>query len=359
VNTRRQTLVLGHRSEQSAKIAALLGAQAGGEQRFVLARQPREPAHQPLARCRQVQRMQTTVVGVSPAFDVPTALQIVDESDDATGETTRTPVTQPHRTFCEPFTSETLRRAGIRHTVQAMNGSTDDRNASSRRRRDGGPPLVLLGVIVVVLFLGGVAVGVAIGGMPPSPFSSGASIENFLGSHAAVQAGAVGAFAASVPLAIYAATVSTRLRQLGVTAPGATIALTGGIVAAVTLGLSGVVLWTLSRPEVTGDPRLLRALYFVTFLAGGPWHVVALGLLLAGVAVPSLILGLLPRLLAWAGLVIAAVAEVSALVLIWPALMVLLPIARFPALVWLVVAGALLPVRRRGNSGPRREPVTT
>jgi hypothetical protein len=35
------------------------------------------------------------------------------------------------------------------------------------------------------------------------------------------------------------------------------------------------------------------------------------------------------------------------LVLIWPALAVLLPVARFTGLIWLIVAGALLPLRRR------------
>ncbi len=38
------------------------------------------------------------------------------------------------------------------------------------------------------------------------------------------------AFASTVPLAIYAAIASSRLRTLGVTAPGATIALAGGLI---------------------------------------------------------------------------------------------------------------------------------
>jgi hypothetical protein len=162
-----------------------------------------------------------------------------------------------------------------------------------------------------------------------------------------VQAGAIGVFASSVPLAIYAATASARLRQLGITAPGATIALAGGILAAGGLGLSGLLAWTLSRPEVSADPALVRALYYLVFLTGGAGHVVALGLLIAGIAVPSLILGLLPRPVAWTGLAIAVIAELTTVVLIWPALAVLLPVARFTGLIWLIVAGALLPLRRR------------
>jgi hypothetical protein len=138
-----------------------------------------------------------------------------------------------------------------------------------------------------------------------------------------------------------------------VTAPGATIALAGGVLAAGALGLSGLVAWTLSRPEVSTDDSLVRALYYLVFLTGGPAHVVTLGLLVAGMAVPSLILGLLPRPLAVAGLVIAVLAELTTLVLVWPVLGFLLPIARLGALIWLVVAGALLPLRRQNMHATR------
>ncbi len=225
-----------------------------------------------------------------------------------------------------------------------------DMNQLPGRRQQGGPPLALLAAISLVLLLGGLSIGVALGGVMPLPYGSATAVsEYFRTEHAAVHASAIGVFASSVPLAIYAATVSARLRQLGVTAPGATIALTGGILAAGGLGLAGLVGWTLSRPDVAAEPTLVRALYYLVFLTGGPGHVVALGLLVAGIAVPSLILGLLPRPMAWAGLSIAALAEVTTLVLVWPELAMLLPVARFAALVWLIMAGALLPLRRRNK----------
>jgi hypothetical protein len=205
----------------------------------------------------------------------------------------------------------------------------------------------VLASISLALLVGGLVIGAAMAGVPPLPFASGASVRDFVVAHpVAIQAAAVGVFGASVPLAIYAATASARLRQLGIVAPGATIALVGGVLAAGALGLSGLVLWTLSRPEVTVGEPVVRTLYFLVFLTGGPAHVVALGLLIAGIAVPSLIVGLLPRWLSCTGLVIAALAELTTLVLIWPGFDVLLPIARFTGLVWLVVAGALLPTRR-------------
>ena len=75
-----------------------------------------------------------------------------------------------------------------------------------------------------------------------------------------------------------------------------------------------------------------------------------LGLLVAGIAVPSLILSFVPRPVALAGLVIAAVAELATLVLIWPVLSPLIPFGRFAALIWLIVVGVQLPLHR-----PRRE----
>jgi hypothetical protein len=210
-------------------------------------------------------------------------------------------------------------------------------------------------VVSLGLLLAGLVVGVALAGsVMPLPYGSATEIQDYVaGHHAAAVAIAVCTFGSSIPLAIYAATASARLRQLGITAPGATIALAGGLLASAGLALSSLTAWTLSRPEVTSDAALVRALYYLTYLTGGPWHVVTLGLLIAGIAVPALIVGLLPRAVAWTGLVIAGLAELTTLVLIWPGLSPLLPVARFTGLVWLIVAGVLLPLRRRNRQEAR------
>jgi hypothetical protein len=233
-----------------------------------------------------------------------------------------------------------------------MNDSSVDTTRAGGRPPQGGPPLALLAAISLGLLLAGLASGVALGGLMPLPFGSEAQ-DYVAAHHDAAQAIAVGTFASSIPLAIYAATASARLRQLGITAPGATIALAGGLLASGALSLSGLLAWTLSRPEATTDPALVRALYYLVYLTGGPWHIVTLGLLLAGISVPSLIVGLLPRSVAWTGLVIAAVAELTTLALIWPGLSPLLPVARFTGLIWLIVAGAMLPLRRRDRQQAR------
>ncbi len=222
-----------------------------------------------------------------------------------------------------------------------MDGSPRDSNASVG--------LLAVGSICVGVLFGGLAIGVALGGVMPLPYGPVAAVQQYVRAQpVAVQVIAVAMFGSSVLLAIYAAAAGARLRQLGVTAPAATIALTGGTLAAGALALSGLVGWTLSWPEVSGDAALVRALYLLVFLLGGPGHLVALGILVAGMAVPGFVLGLLPRPLAWAGLAIAALSESTATVLIWPALGPLLPVARVAALAWLLVAGARLPLRRSG-----------
>jgi hypothetical protein len=214
-------------------------------------------------------------------------------------------------------------------------------------RQHGGPRLALVASICIALLVGGLAIGVGLGGVMPLPYGPVAAVQQYVRAQPmAVQVVAVAVFASSVPLAVYAATASARLHQLGVAAPAATIALAGGILAAGALGLTGLVGWTLSRPEISDNTALVRALYFLVFLIGGPGHIVALGVLVAGMAVPCLILGLLPRPLALVGLAAAALSELTTLVLIWPILGPMLPAARVSALAWLLVAGARLPLRR-------------
>lgn len=214
-------------------------------------------------------------------------------------------------------------------------------------RRPAGFSLPLLSALCVALLFGGIAVGVGLGGVMPLPYGPTAAVVAYVQAQpVAVRVIAVTTFASSVPLAAYAATVGVRLRRLGAAGTGAATALTGGILAAGALGLCGLLAWPLSQPEVAGDATFVRALYLLVFLVGGPGHIVALGLMVAAMAATSLNLGVLSRPVAWAGLVTAALAEAAVGVLIWPDLGVILPIARVLALSWLVLAGALLPLRR-------------
>jgi hypothetical protein len=150
----------------------------------------------------------------------------------------------------------------------------------------------------------------------------------------------------AVPLVLAAASFFARQQRLGIRAPGPVIGLVGGVLASTMLMFSGLVSWVLSRLEVTGDATLTHALNFLPFITGSVGFVVGIGLLVAGVAVPALVLGLVPRWLAWAGLAIAFCAELSFVAMVVEPLQFLFPIGRFLGLLWLVAAGFLLPSSR-------------
>jgi hypothetical protein len=220
---------------------------------------------------------------------------------------------------------------------------------STRRQQHSGPPLGVLAVVSTALFLIGLFVAAALAGrFMPAPTAPARTIqEYFTTNRSAVRVAALFQFGAAVPLAIYAATVSARLHNLGIRAPGATIALVGGVLSSTMLALAGLTGWVLSRADVVHDGTVTRALQDFSYMTGGPGNVVFLGLLLAGVAVPAFFARLLPRPMVAVGIVLAIVAELSTLSIITDGAGYLLPIARFPALVWLIAAGFLLPRTRR------------
>jgi hypothetical protein len=221
---------------------------------------------------------------------------------------------------------------------------TAARPAARRDAQQGGPPLLAPALAFAVLTI----VSAALSARIPHPAASAATMLAYVRSHHTFMLVAgVLEFGAAGPLAIWTATGYRRLRTLGVYAPGAVIGLAGGLLAAASLAFSGLVSWTVAQVSATVDGGLARVLADLSFATGGAGFVVPLGLLLAGMAVPALLLGLLPRWLAWAGLIVAAVAELSTLSLLTTALDPALPIGRFGGLLWIVAASILLPRSRR------------
>jgi hypothetical protein len=224
--------------------------------------------------------------------------------------------------------------------------------AETHRQTQGGPPLVLLAVVSSALVAAGAIAGAAVAGtLAPSAWSSSAAVVGFVRDHPdAVRVTAILWFGSAIPLAIYAATVHARLRNLGVRAPGATIALAGGLLGSTAWALAASFSWVLARPDVASSTAVVRALADAAEVLGGPVTLAGLGLLVAGMAVPALLARLLPRPLAAVGLAIAASAEVASLVLlvtgVWPLRWVL----HGAVLAWLVVAGALLPTTRAADT---------
>jgi hypothetical protein len=153
-------------------------------------------------------------------------------------------------------------------------------------------------------------------------------------------------FGAAIPLGLLTASVVSRLQFLGISAAGSYIALFGGFLTAISLALSSLILWVMAYQEISQDGPVIRTLYYLVFAIGGVGYSVPLGLLIAGVSITSGYMKLLPRWMVWFGISITILGESSFLSLIFPKLLFLIPLTRFPAFVWLIIAGFMLPAAR-------------
>jgi hypothetical protein len=222
-------------------------------------------------------------------------------------------------------------------------------------RPQSGPPLIAPALVVTALTIAAIAVAAG----APRPDAPAADVLAYAQSHGtAMRVSAFLMLGAAVPLAIWSAAAYRRLRALGITAPGSAIALAGGVVASGMAALCGLTTWVASRvddgAQVAATP-LAGALRDLAFAAGGPGFVAFFGLLLAGVAVPMMLVGPgfgpASRPLGIAGVVLGAIAELSTLTLLTMDAAVTIPIARFGGLLWLIAVSLLLPATRVRQNG--------
>ncbi|WP_242894761.1 hypothetical protein [Actinomadura litoris] len=224
-----------------------------------------------------------------------------------------------------------------------MTTTPSPRPTAAARRPQSGPPLLA----PVLAFAALTVAYVVASRSTPHPDASGLDVLKYADAHrTTIKVGTFLLFSAAVPLAISSAVLYRRLRALGITAPGSAITLVGGVLATIALTISAMTAWTGGRLPADADSALARALADLSFVSGGPGYAVTFALLIAGVSVPGLLAGLLPRPLAWTGLVLAAVGMLSALTLLASGFSYLLPVVRFGGTVWLVVAAALMPRTR-------------
>lgn len=159
-------------------------------------------------------------------------------------------------------------------------------------------------------------------------------------------------FGSAVPFGIFAATMASRLWHHGVTAAGVSIALFGGLAASCFVALSALFQWTITQPGVATDGPLTLALHFLIFAVGGPGYSVPLGLLVTGISVVAGFMRLLPRWLVVFGVILGITGELSALSLLLPKALFLIPLTRFPGFIWLIAAGFKLPGSQPSHKAP-------
>lgn len=218
-----------------------------------------------------------------------------------------------------------------------MNTPLSLRPASQRR---AGAPLLVPAAALTGLTLS----GAVLGGSGPRPDWTADQVLAYATAHP-VELSVTSALllGSAFPLVVYAAVLVTRMRGLGVTAPGPVIGFAGAVLAAASAAACALFGWAGAQVAALGDPAVSKVLATLWFGTGGVGFVAPLGLLLLGVAVPALRARLLPAPLGWAALAVGTLAVLSTFALVSDALYPLLPIGRFGGLLVLLATALLLP----------------
>jgi hypothetical protein len=226
--------------------------------------------------------------------------------------------------------------------------SLDDagRAGSVLPTRHAGPPLWLVATVHTVLFLAGLYPVTVFGGQPhfPGPWESADTIAAFFEARpTAVRVCAFLQFGAAIPLGIFAASIASRLQFLGARVAGVSIALFGGIAAAVMMMAASSALWVMAQPGIVENRSVLQALYWLVQAFGGAGFSVPFGIFVAGATIPAAFMKLVPKWIVALGIAIALCGELSWLYFMVPAALPLVPLARFPGFFWLIAIGIALP----------------
>ena len=123
------------------------------------------------------------------------------------------------------------------------------------------------------------------------------------------------------------------------------------------MALSGLFQWTLSEPLIATLPPSTLIIHFLSFAIGAVGFAVLFGLLVAGVSIVAWFTGLLPAWLASFGVVVAALAAIASLNLLFNPLAFVPPIVHLLGFIWIIATGflnALCPTSRTGNQAARR-----
>jgi Domain of unknown function (DUF4386) len=212
------------------------------------------------------------------------------------------------------------------------------------------PPPGIIAVVYVLLFAAGLIASslMTSGAADQNPYNSIEQLQTYYTQFPdGMRVTRFFLLASMFPLGIFTVMVVSRLLFHRINVTGVYIALFGGIAAAMFIGISGLCGWVLSQPGVVSEVGAMRVAQLLNFASGGFGHDASLGLLLAGISVPCLFAKLIPKWIGWLGLVTAAVCELSLLSMLFPQLSLLLPLARFPALIWMIAVGFTLPNKRQ------------
>lgn len=208
-------------------------------------------------------------------------------------------------------------------------------------KRHAGPNLLLLTIIYLALLIAG---GTRLSPAFHIPHDSAAKAVAYMAKNGwSIQLGSFFELASAIPLGIFMATTISRLRFLGVTAAGESIAFFGGIGSAVLLLFSALASWSLTRPGIAAADGAMQALQAMNFAAAGPGFVIFLGLFVAGVSIPAGLYRLIPRWLMWLGIVVAIACELASFTVLNFTAGYFIPAGRFISILWMIGIALTLP----------------
>jgi hypothetical protein len=214
-----------------------------------------------------------------------------------------------------------------------------------------GPHPGMLAILYMVLFCAGLYPVTLFYRLPywPGPWESASTIVPFFQTQGPrvvlcifLQLGAM------ICLGLFTATVVSRLHFLGARAAGIYIALFGGFMVVFDSMAGTMATWAMVHPSVSPYPGVVIALYYIGYGLGGPGFSIPMGLLIAGITITSAFMRVLPKWVIVFGLILAAAGELSWLhLIVYPKLLFLIPLTRFPGFLWLIAVGFLLPKSRK------------
>ena len=214
--------------------------------------------------------------------------------------------------------------------------------------RHPGPSLLALTLVYLALmFAGGSKVVVAF----HVPHDAATAVPFVAQNSAPIRWGSFFEFGSAIPLGIFMAVSTSRLRFLVIRAAGEQIAVLGGIATPLMLTGSALATWSLTRPGVAAAPGAVAALQSLGFDGGGPGFAVFFGLFVAGVSVAAGMSRLIPRWLMVLGIVVAAAGELSSLTLLNFTAGHCIPALRFLSIAWMVGLSFLLPNHLQSGEG--------
>ena len=165
---------------------------------------------------------------------------------------------------------------------------------------------------------------------------------------------------AAAALLVFAAYVRAFLSRGDGNAGGlSTLAFGGGLMAASFLLLPALLFWALARPGTAGEPALARALFDLSFLAGGLALLLSFALFIGSTSLAALRTQALPAWLGWTGIVTAVISILSVATMLSEAGVLgpggIIVLAALPAVLWILATSFVL-VRADGAKPGGRAP---